>query len=72
VSKKSIGALMLLAGIVIVASGWFLTGKFRAEANYQGIGSFRFTSRGLAWFAGYLLIIFGFSVASVSLMLLFL
>ncbi len=70
--RKSIGALMLLAGLVILACGLFLKKKFDAKANHRGIGSFRFTSVGFAWLAGYLLFILGFCVVLVSLMVLFL
>ncbi len=70
--KKSIGVAMLLLGIVMIACGWYLRKKFHAEASYRGIGSFRFTPGGFAWFVGYLLFIFGLSAVLVSFMLIFL
>jgi hypothetical protein len=69
---KSIGTLILLAGVAISACGWLITRRFSAEVNYDGVGRFRLTRAGFAWFVGYLLIILGICTAAVSLMLLFL
>jgi uncharacterized membrane protein len=71
-SRKFTGTAILLTGILLVASGRFLTKKNSAEANRQGIGSFRFTAGGFVWLLGYLLIIFGVSLSCVALMLIFL
>lgn len=67
-----VGILLLVAGISIFLAGTYLVRKFRAEANYSGIGSFRFSRQGAAWLAGYLLVIFGLASVFVSVMLLFL
>jgi hypothetical protein len=55
---KTVGLLCLAASLLIAGCGFLLTSKFRPEASYQGIASFRMTWRGLA-FCGVLLIIFG-------------
>jgi len=70
--KEAIGELILLVGIFMLVCGWYLRRKFHAEANYKGIGSFRFTTGGFWWFVGYLLIVSGTSAVLVSLLLLFL
>lgn len=56
---KTVGLLCLAASLLIASCGFLLTRKFRAEASYQGIGSFKMTWRGLAYFCGVFLIIFG-------------
>jgi hypothetical protein len=67
-----VGILLLVTGISIFLVGLHLVRKFRSEANYSGIGSFRFTREGAAWLAGYLLVIFGLASVFVSVILLFL
>jgi hypothetical protein len=69
---NGVGILLLVTGISIFFVGLHLVRKFRSEANYSAIGSFRFTREGVAWLAGYLLVIFGVSLVFVSAMLLFL
>jgi hypothetical protein len=67
-----VGMLLLVTGISLLFVGLHLVRKFRSEANYSGIGSFRFTREGVAWLIGYLLVIFGISLLFVSVILLFL
>jgi hypothetical protein len=67
-----VGILMLVTGISLFFAGLNIVRKYRSEANYSGIGSFRFTRKGVAWLAGYLLVIFGVSLVFVSAMVLFL
>lgn len=67
-----VGILFLVTGISIFLVGLHLVRRFRAEANYSGIGSFRFTREGAVWLAGYLLVIFGLALVFVSLILIFL
>lgn len=66
------GVAFILAGLCIIMAGRFLVKQFSTEAHYSGIGSFRLTRGGLAWFLGYLLVIFGSSAAFVGAMLLLL
>ena len=56
-----LGILFAAGSLLMVTCGLFITRKFRAEATYRGIGSFRITWGGLAYFLGVLLIIFGAS-----------
>lgn len=65
-----LGILLLVTGIAIFSVGMRLVRKFRTAANYTGIGGFRFTREGVAWLAGYLLVVFGLSAVFVSVMLL--
>jgi hypothetical protein len=67
-----VGILLLVAGISILLAGLYLVRKFHSEANYSGIGSFRFTREGAVWLAGYLLAIFGLVLVFVSLILILL
>jgi hypothetical protein len=67
---KGLGILFLAASLVIAACGLFIARKFRAEASYNGIGSFRITWGGLAYFCGVLLIIFGVCLVLPSVLLL--
>jgi hypothetical protein len=67
-----VGMLFLIAGLSILLVGLHFVRKFRPEANYSGIGGFRFTREGVAWLAGYLLVIFGVASVFVSLILIFL
>jgi hypothetical protein len=56
---KALGLGILAVSFLVAGSGFVLVKKFRAEATYEGIGSFRITWRGVAYFCGMLLIIFG-------------
>jgi hypothetical protein len=67
-----VGILMLVTGISLFFAGLHIVRKYRSDANYSGIGSFRFTREGVAWLTGYLLVIFGVSLVFVSAMVLFL
>lgn len=67
-----VGILLLVIGISILFVGLHLVRTFRSDAKYGGIGGFRFNREGVAWLAGYLLVIFGVSLVFVSAMVLFL
>ncbi|NMC75161.1 MAG: hypothetical protein GYA56_12530 [Geobacteraceae bacterium] len=69
-NATGVGILLLVTGISVFLAGLHLVRRYRSEANYCGIGSFRFTRHGAAWLAGYLLVIFGLASVFVSALLL--
>ena len=56
---KTFGFGILAVSVLVAGFGFLLVKKFRAQTTYEGIGSFRMTWHGIAYFCGVLLIIFG-------------
>jgi hypothetical protein len=70
-SSSGVGIILLVTGIALFLSGLRLVRSVRSEADYDGIGGFRFNRAGMAWLAGYLLVISGLSFIFVGVMLVF-
>ena len=70
--ERFIGAAFIVFGFCLLMAGRYLLKGFRRDANYSGIGGFRLTRGGLAWFIGYLIVICGSSAVFVGLIVLFL
>jgi uncharacterized membrane protein len=61
------GLFALIGGICIFA-GFRLTKRFSAVANYRGIGGFRLTLGGLAYYLGVILIVVGMAFVGVGIL----
>ncbi len=65
-----VGAIGVVIGLTMFFLGFKVKKKFQGVAEYSGIGGFRITPKGIIWFGGCLLEIFGIGAILVSFMLL--